>query len=259
MSTDSQGRPLSDDGQWAWNGTEWVPADGAAAAQAGQAQPDTAAPPSEDVGATMIAPSPFAGGFPGSEPGGGQGYGGAPDAGAPGYGGAQPGYGQPAGQPGGYGQAPGYGQAAGQPDYGQQPGYGAAPVGGAPGYGAGAPGGYGGPPQQKSNKRLIFAIIGVLVIAAVVVVLILTLGGGKKSGLNGAYKCTIPGQSGSGTITLSGSKYTLSDKGKPGTFTRSGDTLTFSGGSLDKDKGTYDAGAKTLKLGVEGVSLVCKK
>src|SRR6185437_14412135 len=131
MSTDSQGRPLSDDGQWALNCTEWVPAGGAAedSAAAGSGQPETAAgPPSEDVGATMIAPSPFAGGFPASAPGGGQGYGSAPDAEAPGYGGgAQPGYGQPAGQQGGYGHAPGYGQPAGQQDYGQQPGYGAAP------------------------------------------------------------------------------------------------------------------------------------
>ena len=60
MSTDSQGRPLSDDGQWAWNGTEWVPAAGGPAGVT-----SVGSAPAQDVGATMIAPSPFAGGFPG--------------------------------------------------------------------------------------------------------------------------------------------------------------------------------------------------
>ncbi len=249
MSTDSQGRPLSDDGQWAWNGTEWVPAVGgaepAAAESQGAAPEPAGSPPAEDVGATMIAPSPFAGGFPpaGGSPGAAGGYGSTPEGNAPG--GGQPGYG---------GAQPGYGQQSG---YGQQPGYGATPAG-APGYGAGGPVGYGPPAQGASRKRLIIGIVGVVVIAAVVVVLVLTLGS-KKSSLNGAYKCTIPGQVGTGTITLSGSKYTLSDQGKPGTFTRSGDTLTFSGGSLDKSKAKYDSGAKTLKLTLEGITLTCKK
>ena len=51
MSTDGQGRPLSDDGQWAWNGVEWVPA-----AIGGAVPPPAAADPN----VTVIAPSPFA-------------------------------------------------------------------------------------------------------------------------------------------------------------------------------------------------------
>ena len=30
MQQDDQGRPLSDDGQWVWNGTEWEPSGGGA-------------------------------------------------------------------------------------------------------------------------------------------------------------------------------------------------------------------------------------
>jgi hypothetical protein len=54
MSTDGQGRPLSDDGQWAWNGTEWVPAAIGGAVPA-PIESDVAA----DPGATVIARSPF--------------------------------------------------------------------------------------------------------------------------------------------------------------------------------------------------------
>jgi hypothetical protein len=273
MSTDSQGRPLSDDGQWAWNGTEWEPAGGGVAETATfdkpavepeSAHPGAAAePPAEDVGATMIAPSPFAGGFPASAPdapSGGQRYGSAPEANAPGYGGAQPGYGQTPG----YGQpaaTPDYGQqpAYGQQDYGQQPGYGATPPGGAPGYPGAAPGGYGAPPQQKSNKRLIIGIIGVVVIAAVVVVLVLTLGGSKKKGLAGSFKCTAPGASGTGTINFTGgNKFTLSNGGTGGTYTKDGNTVTFHGGDLNNDKGTYD-GKNTLVIKVSPLTLTCKK
>ena len=50
MSTDSQGRPLSDDGQWAWSGTEWVPAAGGGS----PAEP-------EDVGGDANHPVPLRG------------------------------------------------------------------------------------------------------------------------------------------------------------------------------------------------------
>ena len=55
MSTDGLGRPLSDDGQWAWNGTEWVPAAIGGAVPA-PTENDVAADPK----ATVIAVSPFA-------------------------------------------------------------------------------------------------------------------------------------------------------------------------------------------------------
>jgi hypothetical protein len=55
MSTDGEGRPLSDDGQWAWNGTEWVPAAIGGAVPA-PTENDVAADPN----ATVIAVSPFA-------------------------------------------------------------------------------------------------------------------------------------------------------------------------------------------------------
>lgn len=101
MSTDRYGRPLSDDGQWAWNGTEWVPAGtGANSASASGA--------GRDETPTVISAIPYAGGPPpavGTPPPGGPAhdvapqtpnpvtpdyarpaYGGAPSAGAPGYG-----------------------------------------------------------------------------------------------------------------------------------------------------------------------------
>jgi hypothetical protein len=224
MSTDSQGRPLSDDGQWAWNGTEWVPAAGG-----GVSQPEAAADPN----ATMITPSPFAAG-------------GAPAAGAP---------------------APGYAET---PAYGAAPGYGAAP---APGYGAaqpdavgfgaqGYPGGAGAPPpHQKSRKPLILGIVGgLLVVAVVAVVLILTLGKSSDSGPKGAFKCSVPGSADTGTITFNaGKKYALSDQGKPGSYTKSGDKLTFTGGSLDKSTATYNKSAKSVVLSIQGQSLTCKQ
>ncbi len=224
MSTDSQGRPLSDDGQWAWNGTEWVPALG------GPSEPEAGGSvPAEDVGATMIAPSPFAAGSPGA----------APQGNAPGYGAAQP----------DHGQAPGYGQAQG---YGQ-----------APGYGLGAPGGpvgYGVPPQPKSRKPLIIAVIGVLVIAAVVVVLVLTLGGSSTKTVKGAFTCTAPGATGTGVITFNtGGKYTLNNGGTGGSYTTKGSSVTFQGGTLDKITGTVSDGAKTVKLTLQGSLLTCKK
>ncbi len=55
MNTDSQGRPLSDDGQWAWNGTEWIPATGASAPAPAGTQSAGG-----EAGATTIAPSPLA-------------------------------------------------------------------------------------------------------------------------------------------------------------------------------------------------------
>ena len=77
-----------------------------------------------------------------------------------------------------------------------------------------------------------------VVIAAVVVVLIVSLGGSKKSGLSGAFKCTVPGQSGTGTITFnSGNKYTLSSGGTGGSYTRSGNTITFTSGDLKEQHG----------------------
>ncbi len=243
MSTDSQGRPLSDDGQWAWNGTEWVPAAGGAT---------TPAADEGDSRQTMIAQSPLAGGPPAFGPGSGDtpsgaptpGHGGAPAAAqAPGYGGAAPGYGSTpgAGAPGGPG---------GPGDFGAAPGY----VGGGAGYGA--------PPQQKSRTPLIAGIIGVVVvIVAVVLVLVFALGGdSKSSSLSGAFKCSVPGSSDTGTITFnSGGKYSLSDNGKSGNFTKDGDKVTFSGGSLDKAAGTYDSGAKTVKITFSGATLTCKK
>jgi hypothetical protein len=60
MSTDGQGRPLSDDGQWAWNGTEWVPA-----AIGGAVEAPIESGVAADPAATVIAMSPFArGGSP---------------------------------------------------------------------------------------------------------------------------------------------------------------------------------------------------
>jgi hypothetical protein len=230
MSTDSQGRPLSDDGQWAWNGTEWVPAAG------GPAEPEaSAAAPVEDVNATMIAPSPFAGGIPGA----------APQGGAPGYGSAPPAFGQA------QGQAPAYGQAQ-SPGYGQAPGY--------PASAPGAPAGYGVPPQTKSRRPLILAIAGVLIIVAVVVVLIVALGGSSKKTVKGAFSCSAPGTAGTGVITFnSGGKYTLNNGGTGGSFTSKGSTVSFQGGDLNKITGAVSNGAKTVKLPYRGAQLTCKQ
>ena len=59
MSTDGQGRPLSDDGQWAWNGTEWVPAaiGGSVPVPVPEPEPE---PEYDDFNATVITRSPFA-------------------------------------------------------------------------------------------------------------------------------------------------------------------------------------------------------
>jgi hypothetical protein len=215
MATDSQGRPLSDDGQWAWNGTEWVPA--AAGAPAAQGSSVEA-----DPGATMIAPSPLAAGA------------------------------QPAAQQ--------------QPAYGGAPGYAAAPGGAAPAYGApgGPPASYGVPPQQpRSKKPIIIAIIGVLVIAAVVVTLVLTLGGNNETSSAkpaGDYKCTVAGQSGSGTITFNdGGGYQLSDGGKSGKWHIDGKNITFTDGSLNKATAVYDKAAKTVTITFSGEKLDCKQ
>jgi hypothetical protein len=102
VSTDSQGRPLSDDGQWAWTGAEWVPASvGGAHMPAGFADAS-----GDDPNATRISPSPFARGGAGDVVSQ-SGYAGAPfgNAGAafgetpvPVYG-KPVGYGTPPGQP----------------------------------------------------------------------------------------------------------------------------------------------------------------
>ncbi len=223
MSTDSQGRPLSDDGQWAWNGTEWVPAAGGADAAQAAVTP-------EDAGATMIAPSPFAGG------------------GQPGFGGA------PAAEPsGGYGGAPGYGGGS-TPGYSGDQGFPpAGGYGGAPGYG-------GGPAPQKSNTTRIALIIGgIVVIAAIVVVLIITLGGSKKSSASpsGKFTCRVPGSTQTGTITFNGSNYSLSDKGKSGSFAVAGTKVTFAGGSLDKATATYTKSSHKVAISFQGATLTC--
>jgi hypothetical protein len=223
MSTDGQGRPLSDDGQWAWTGTEWVPA----ALSSGPSPV-----PPVDPNATIVGPSPFAAG-------------GAPEAGQAGYGSAsianQPEqvYGGPA--PVAYGATPA--------------GYGGTP----PGYG-GTPAGYGAPPPPaRSRKPMIIGIASVVVLFAVAVVLIVTLTGSKKSDPSGAYVCTVPGTPDTGTVTFKpGKNYTLSDQGKPGTYTRKSNTLTFKDGGLDKAVGTYDKSAKTVKITLKGVTLTCK-
>lgn len=237
MSTDSQGRPLSDDGQWAWNGTEWVPA-------AGGAAPTPPADSVSDAGATMIAPSPFA---PGQSPADQQQYGGgAPVAGQQGYGGAPtPGYG--AAPTPGYAGVSGYGGAP-------APGYGGAP---APGY-AGSPG-YGTPPAaQGSRKKLIIGLIGVLVVVAVVVVLVIALGGSKKKALAGTYKCTAPKQSGSASVTFNaGNKYALDQGGTGGSYTKSGSTVTFNGGSLNGIHGTFDGKANKVTFTFQSFPLTC--
>jgi hypothetical protein len=225
MSTDSEGRPLSDDGQWAWNGTEWVPAAGGGAAP-------PASGDSGDAGATMIAQSPFAGGgAPGGQPGFGAPS--APPADTPGYGGGQ-----------GYGSTPG-----------AAPGYGSTP-GAAPGYG-GAPG-YGTPTPQKSRTPLIVAVVsGVVIIIAVVLILIFTLGGSHS--LAGKYTCTAKNQSGSAAITFnSGNTYALSDQGQGGTFTKSGSTVKFNGGSLNGLSAKFDSDKNNLTFSFQGIALTCK-
>ncbi|HEX4017153.1 MAG TPA: hypothetical protein VHX15_10485 [Frankiaceae bacterium] len=254
MSTDSQGRPLSDDGQWAWNGTEWVPAAG------GPAEPEAEAggpAPAADVGATMIVQSPFQSGAPGAAPPSGTPpteYGQAP-----GYGQQPPGYGQ---QAPGYGQSPGYGQA---PGYGQTPGYEQQGYGQAPGYeqqGYGQTPGYGIPPQSqgKSRKPLIIAIVGVILIAAVVVILVVALGGSSKKNVSGAYSCTAAGQAGTGVITFkSGDNYTLNEGGTGGKFAKSGSKVTFSSGDLKGITGDLTNGDNTLTLTFNKANLTCKK
>jgi hypothetical protein len=224
MSTDSQGRPLSDDGQWAWNGTEWVPAAG------GPAEPAAAAfgAPVEDVGATMIVQSPFPSGAPGASQGD-----------APSYGSAQTEYGPAAG----YGQAPSYAQA---------PGYGA----GTPG----VPGSYGIPPPTKSRKSLIIAIIGVLLIAAVVVVLIVVLGDSSKKDPTGAFKCTAPGTTATITVTFAtGQTYSLTDGGTGGKYTRKGNALTFTSGGIKDAHGQLSNGGKTITVTDGSATVTCKK
>jgi hypothetical protein len=190
MSTDSEGRPLSDDGQWAWNGSDWVPAAiGSTAPSAGG---------SEDAGATMIAQSPYSGS--GAPPGGQPGYGApsTPPAGGPGYGGGSPGYGSP---------APAYGGAQG----------------------------FGAPPPKSNRTRLIVMIVsGAVIVIAVVLILVFTVGSSdKKTSVNGAFSCTSPGASGSGTITFTGGNvYALSGGADGGAYSIKGDKLTFQSGTL---------------------------
>ena len=227
MSTDSQGRPLSDDGQWAWSGTEWVPA-------VGGSQP----PEPQDMGATIIAPSPFAGGVPVAPAGEQPPYAGTPQppqGGTPSFGAPFP----------GYGAVPG---AAATPGYGDP----------AAGYGGAAS--YGTPPQQKSRKPLLLGLIGVLVVAAVAVALVFVLGGGsKKKNLAGVFTCTVAGQSETGKVGFTGSDgYTVSG-GSAGTYTRSGDALTFTSGSFAKGTAVFDSSANTLKILFEGQPINCKK
>lgn len=219
MSTDSQGRPLSDDGQWAWTGSEWVPA---AYGGAFPETPQTGA--TEDARETMIAPSPFAGGGPAAG-----GYGGTPQT--------------------PLGEAPGYGAG-----YGGTPGYGTA--GAAPGYA----GGVGAPPPQKSRTPLIAGIVGaVVVIAAIVVILIVTLGSSSKKGPNGAFTCTVVGQSGSGVLTfVSGKTYTIT-QATGGAYSRDGDKVTFKTGDLKNTTGTFNSGAKTFNFTFQGNNYTCKQ
>lgn len=223
MSTDSQGRPLSDDGQWAWSGTEWVPA-------AGGGEPTGPSEP-QDMGATIIAPSPFAGGVPGA-PAEQPPYAGTPQppqGGTPSYGTPSP----------GYGATPGYGEPA-------------AGYGGAAAYGTSAP--------KKSRRPLIFGLLAILVIAAVALGLVFGLGGNSKKGPVGAFTCTAVGETDTGKITFPGNDaYTLSGGGTAGKYTRSGDTLTFTSGSLEKATGNFDSGAKTLKILIQGQTLSCKQ
>jgi hypothetical protein len=186
MQQDDQGRPLSDDGQWVWNGTEWEPATGGGAAPG-------AGGVSDGGQETLVSNRPDFGGGPGQQGGYGQpGYG-QPGQGGPDYG-QQQGYGQP-GQPGGYGQpgqpqqgfggAPGYGQPGqpggpgapggpGQPFGGGGPG---APYGGAP-YGGGYPGAPTPSGGGNRNKLIAGVIGGLVVIAAIVVAIILITSGG---------------------------------------------------------------------------------
>ncbi len=238
MSTDSQGRPLSDDGQWAWNGTEWVPA-----TQAPPPGPATPQEPAGDPNATRIGANPFAGGA--APAGAGSPQGGQP---AGGYGSAPGGYGS---APGGYGGAPGgYGSAPG--GYGSMPGYDAAAGYGSP---------YGAPPGSapKSRRPLVLGLIGgLVVVAAVVVVLILVLGGNDKKKLAGAYACSAAGQTGTLTVS-SGNQYSLSDGGQGGTLTRDGDKVTFNGGSLDGTVANFDSSNDVLSFPFRNTTLTCRK
>ncbi len=222
MSTDSQGRPLSDDGQWAWSGTEWVPAVGgeipADATGAGAPQAP-ASGDADDVGATRIIQSPFTGASSAGET-----YVGAPPTDQTAV----------AGPPAAAAPA-----AASETPKG--PGWDAVPK---------AP--------KNSRKTVIWLIVGVLVIAAVVIILVFTLGGGGNKGPSGAFKCTTPNVSGSGTITFTSSTdYTLSDGGKGGKYSFSDNKLLFTSGSLANTTTTYRG--KTFQLTVQGQNLTCKQ
>ncbi len=97
-------------------------------------------------------------------------------------------------------------------------------------------------------------------VAAVVVVLVFVLGGSSKKGPVGAFTCTVPGASETGKITFTGSDaYSLSGGGTAGKYTRKGDTLTFTSGSLNKATANFDSGAKTLKIVIQGRTLTCKQ
>ncbi len=226
MSTDSQGRPLSDDGQWAWSGTEWVPAAGgeipadATGAGAPQAPDHGAAGDPDDVGATRIIQSPLAGASSAGET-----YVGVP----------------PADQTAVAGSPAAAAAAAPTGDTPQGPGWDTVPK---------AP--------KNSRKTVIALIVGVLVIAAVVIILVFTLGGGGNKGPSGAFKCTTPNVSGSGTITFTSSTdYTLSDGGKGGKYSYSDNKLLFTSGSLANTTTTYRG--KTFQLTVQGQNLTCKQ
>jgi hypothetical protein len=236
MSTDGQGRLLSDDGQWAWTGTQWVPA----------ALSSGPSPAPTDANATTVTPSPFAAG---GAPGAGQpGYGSASIANQPGqaYGAPAPGYG---GAPApGYGSAPAPGYGGPVPVYGRAPVYGS-PV---PGYGT-------APPAGRSRKTVIIGITAVVVTVAVAVVLIVTLVGSKKSGPLGAFSCTAPGREGTGLITFKkGNIFTLGDDAAARTYVKSGNKLALHGGELNGTIATYDSDAKTITMTVGGSLLTCK-
>lgn len=288
MQQDDQGRPLSDDGQWVWNGTEWEPARGGGAAPSG---PDTGTGGQE----TLISSRPDLGGSPAAASGG---------YGTP-AGPQQPGYGVPAG---GYGQPgpPGYG-APGQPFGGPGAPYGGAPYGGAPygGYpGAPSPGSGGG----GNRNKLIAGVVGALVVvAAIVVVLVLTLGGGgtkprplasasassaptpatpsassvpseptpsdSPSGNGGSstnaggpptgrYVCSTSSGKQIGTFTLTDVTYRTGGGGSGiWSWDRGTDAITFTGSDLSDFDGQYDSTSGDIDLVAKDktVNLTCSQ
>ena len=186
----------------------------------------------------MIAPSPFAGGFPGAA--GTPGAPGAPGSPAgppaPGYGAAQP----------GYGQEQGYGGCAA----GIRPGAGLRPASGrrSPGYGAGVSvrrAASETPPQSKSRKPVIWILVGAGRHRS---------GGGRDRAvdLGGSSKKAGP----VGRLQLHRARYvrhrhhhlhqrlgyTLNNGGTGGTYSANGKNITFNSGSLKGATSTFDSG-----------------